>query len=156
MGNSASIKRPPILSKRGNLLASLGNRDLEVLGRKKEIEIWIFNLMLKRSPSGVNTCRLPQNRGLQGGGNLLILYLNYFLFLTFVFTFRSWWITDMAWTRDSLLVVCITRRGSVCILTKLGEPMEISTEGCSLHTGPAFFLPLHPKITFQWVHRNPF
>ena len=55
----------------------------------------------------------------------------------------------MAWTRDSLLVLCITRRGSVAILSKLGEPVQICTEGCSLHTGPALFLPLHPKITFQ-------
>ena len=62
---------------------------------------------------------------------------------------RSWWIADMAWTRDSLLVLCITRRGSVAVLTKLGEPLEICTEGCSLHTGPSLFLPLHPKITFQ-------
>ncbi|XP_078354068.1 uncharacterized protein LOC144638717 isoform X1 [Oculina patagonica] len=62
---------------------------------------------------------------------------------------KSWWIADMAWTRDSLLVMCITRRGSVAVLTKLGEPLEICTEGCSLHTGPSLFLPLHPKITFQ-------
>lgn len=62
---------------------------------------------------------------------------------------RSWWIADMAWTRDSLLVLCITRRGSVAVLTKLGEPLEICTQGYSLNLGPALFLALHPKITFQ-------
>ncbi|XP_068726687.1 uncharacterized protein [Montipora capricornis] len=64
---------------------------------------------------------------------------------------RCWWVADMAWTRDSLLVICITLRGSVAVLSKLGEPMEICTEGSSLHTGPSFFLPLHPKITFNKV-----
>lgn len=81
---------------------------------------------------------------------MLFLYSVVALIIFSIFSIvRSWWVADMSWTRDSLLVLCITRRGSVAILSKLGEPMEICTEGCSLHTGPALFLPLHPKISFQ-------
>ena len=67
-------------------------------------------------------------------------------FLCF-YTPRSYWISDISWTCDDLFVVCITKRGSVAILSRLGEPLVIQSEGCSVEHGPQYFLPFHPLIT---------
>ena len=56
---------------------------------------------------------------------------------------------DMAWTYDSLFLACILNNGSVCLLSRLGEPIAIQTSGDNIDMGPACFLPLHPAITVQ-------
>ncbi|KAK3727848.1 hypothetical protein QZH41_001625 [Actinostola sp. cb2023] len=60
----------------------------------------------------------------------------------------------MSWTSNSLLLVVITCCGSLAILTKLGEPVLISTTGCSIDMGPGLYLPLHPRITFSKASLN--
>ncbi|XP_077981411.1 uncharacterized protein LOC144436484 [Glandiceps talaboti] len=60
---------------------------------------------------------------------------------------RTYWISDMKWTSDDLFLVCITKMGSVVLLTRLGEPIRIESQGCSVELGPDFFLPFHPLIT---------
>ncbi|XP_034298270.1 ciliogenesis and planar polarity effector 1 isoform X3 [Pantherophis guttatus] len=62
---------------------------------------------------------------------------------------RSYWISDMSWTPDSLFLVCMLKRGSLIIMTCLGELMTLITYGCSVEFGPAEFIPLHPLITHR-------
>ncbi|KAM6474288.1 ciliogenesis and planar polarity effector 1 [Liasis olivaceus] len=62
---------------------------------------------------------------------------------------RSYWIADMSWTPDSLFLVCMLKRGSLIIMTCLGELMTLVTYGCSVEFGPAEFIPLHPLITYR-------
>ncbi|XP_064625487.1 uncharacterized protein LOC135486550 isoform X2 [Lineus longissimus] len=62
---------------------------------------------------------------------------------------RSYWLADLKWTSDDLFVACISKNGSLCILTRLGEPVHIQTHGCSVELGPAPYLPLHPLITVR-------
>ncbi|XP_039203844.1 ciliogenesis and planar polarity effector 1 isoform X3 [Crotalus tigris] len=62
---------------------------------------------------------------------------------------RSYWISDMSWTPDSLFLVCMLKRGSLIIMTCLGELMTLVTYGCSIEFGPAEFIPLHPLITHR-------
>ncbi|XP_070599532.1 ciliogenesis and planar polarity effector 1 [Erythrolamprus reginae] len=62
---------------------------------------------------------------------------------------RSYWISDMSWTPDSLFLVCMLKRGSLIIMTCLGELMTLVTYGCSVEFGPAEFIPLHPLITHR-------
>ncbi len=65
---------------------------------------------------------------------------------------RTYWIADMAWTADGLLLVCVTRRGSLMILPRYGQPLKLFTHGCSLDMGPSYQLPLHPLITIVYVN----
>lgn len=60
---------------------------------------------------------------------------------------RTYWIADMMWTADGLLLACMTKRGSLMILPRFGQPMQLVTQGCSLDMGPSYSLPLHPLIT---------
>ena len=53
----------------------------------------------------------------------------------------------MAWTSDGLLLVCVLKQGSLCILPHYGQPVKLITHGCSMDMGPAYFLPLHPLIS---------
>ncbi|XP_068106773.1 ciliogenesis and planar polarity effector 1 isoform X4 [Hyperolius riggenbachi] len=62
---------------------------------------------------------------------------------------RSYWVGDMAWTADSLFLVCMLKRGSLLLLTRLGELLTLTTSGCSVEFGPAEFIPLHPLITYR-------
>ncbi|XP_048582727.1 uncharacterized protein LOC5517350 isoform X2 [Nematostella vectensis] len=62
---------------------------------------------------------------------------------------RMWWVADLQWTSDSLLLIAVTRAGSVLMLTKLGTPLLISTKGNSIDMGPSLFLPIHPRIYFR-------
>ncbi|XP_078688724.1 uncharacterized protein LOC144920408 isoform X2 [Branchiostoma floridae x Branchiostoma belcheri] len=67
---------------------------------------------------------------------------------------RTYWICGMRWTWDDLLLVCITKRGSVVILTRLGEPLTLTTHGCSVEMGPSLYLPLHPLIMYSPGQEN--
>ena len=60
---------------------------------------------------------------------------------------RTFWVSDMAWTADGLLLVCMTKRGSLMILPRFGPPLRLIARGCSIEMGPTHFLPLHPLIT---------
>lgn len=60
---------------------------------------------------------------------------------------RTFWIADMSWTSDGLLLVCITKRGGMFILPRFGPPITLIARGCSIEIGPKLFLPLHPLIT---------
>ncbi|XP_070564175.1 ciliogenesis and planar polarity effector 1-like isoform X2 [Ptychodera flava] len=62
---------------------------------------------------------------------------------------RTYWIADMKWTADDLFLVCITKMGSVVMLTRLGEPLRIESAGCSVELGPDYFLQFHPLITIS-------
>nr|DBA23673.1 TPA: hypothetical protein GDO54_014565 [Pyxicephalus adspersus] len=62
---------------------------------------------------------------------------------------RSYWVGDMSWTSDSLFLACVLKRGSLLILTRLGELLTLTTSGCSVEFGPAEFIPLHPLITYR-------
>ncbi|XP_075698185.1 ciliogenesis and planar polarity effector 1 isoform X2 [Rhinoderma darwinii] len=62
---------------------------------------------------------------------------------------RSYWVADMSWTADSLFLACILKRGSLLLLTRLGELLTLTTSGCSVEFGPAEFIPLHPFITYR-------
>lgn len=65
------------------------------------------------------------------------------------FIFRYYWISDMQWTYNDLFVACVLKQGTMCVLTRLGEPALLQTIGCNLDMGPKPFLPLHPLITVR-------
>ena len=68
-----------------------------------------------------------------------IIHIKYcYIFITC----RRYWIADMSWTSDGLLLVCVLKQGSL-----YGQPMKLITHGCSMDMGPAYFLPLHPLIS---------
>ncbi|XP_053910206.1 ciliogenesis and planar polarity effector 1 isoform X2 [Cuculus canorus] len=60
---------------------------------------------------------------------------------------RSYWVGDMSWTPDSLFLACMLKRGSLILLTCMGELLTLVTTGCSVEFGPAEFIPFHPLIT---------
>nr|XP_034956443.1 ciliogenesis and planar polarity effector 1 isoform X2 [Zootoca vivipara] len=62
---------------------------------------------------------------------------------------RSYWISDMSWTHDSLFLACMLKRGSLVLMNCLGELLTLVTYGCSVEFGPAEFIPLHPLITYR-------
>ncbi|XP_055411226.1 ciliogenesis and planar polarity effector 1 isoform X1 [Bubalus kerabau] len=62
---------------------------------------------------------------------------------------RSYWVGDVSWTHDSLLLACVLKRGSLVLLTCHGELLTLITFGCSIEFGPAEFIPLHPLITYR-------
>ncbi|XP_053310526.1 ciliogenesis and planar polarity effector 1 [Spea bombifrons] len=62
---------------------------------------------------------------------------------------RSYWVGDMSWTADSLFLACVLKRGSLLLMTRLGELLTLKTFGCSVEFGPAEFIPLHPLITYR-------
>uniref|UniRef100_A0A7N4PTN0 Ciliosis and planar polarity effector complex subunit 1 n=1 Tax=Sarcophilus harrisii TaxID=9305 RepID=A0A7N4PTN0_SARHA len=62
---------------------------------------------------------------------------------------RSYWVGDISWTHDSLFLACVLKRGSLILLTCLGELLTLKTFGCSIEFGPAEFIPLHPLITYR-------
>ena len=66
-----------------------------------------------------------------------------------MYTFRSYWIVDMQWTYDDLLLAVINAQGSVCLVPRLGEPLLIQIHGCATDIGPALFPPLLPLICVQ-------
>ncbi|XP_038959459.1 ciliogenesis and planar polarity effector 1 isoform X11 [Rattus norvegicus] len=68
---------------------------------------------------------------------------------------RSYWVGDISWTHDSLFLACVLKRGSLVLLTCLGELLTLVTFGCSIEFGPAEFIPLHPLITYR-PQRLPF
>ena len=41
------------------------------------------------------------------------------------FLLRSYWITDISWSSDGLLLACMTRRGCLFLLTRFGQPMTL-------------------------------
>ncbi|GAB1606547.1 ciliogenesis and planar polarity effector 1-like [Argonauta hians] len=63
--------------------------------------------------------------------------------------FSYYWISSMKWTHNNLFIVCILNSGSVCIISRLGEPIYLRTNGFSHEMGPAFFLPIHPVIIIR-------
>uniref|UniRef100_F6REV0 Ciliosis and planar polarity effector complex subunit 1 n=1 Tax=Ornithorhynchus anatinus TaxID=9258 RepID=F6REV0_ORNAN len=62
---------------------------------------------------------------------------------------RSYWVGDTSWTHDSLFLACMLKRGSLVLLTYLGEMLTLVTSGCCVEFGPAEFIPLHPLITYR-------
>ncbi|XP_015275639.1 PREDICTED: uncharacterized protein C5orf42 homolog [Gekko japonicus] len=62
---------------------------------------------------------------------------------------RSYWIASMCWTPDSLFLACMLKRGSLILMTCLGELLTLVTFGCSVEFGPAEFVPLHPLVTYR-------
>ncbi|KAM4875930.1 ciliogenesis and planar polarity effector 1 [Thomomys bottae] len=62
---------------------------------------------------------------------------------------RSYWVGDISWTHNSLFLACVLKRGSLVVLTCLGELLTLVTFGCSIELGPAEFIPLHPLITYR-------
>ncbi|XP_069819652.1 ciliogenesis and planar polarity effector 1 [Dendropsophus ebraccatus] len=62
---------------------------------------------------------------------------------------RSYWVADMSWTANSLFLACVLKRGSLLLLTRMGELLTLTTFGCSIEFGPAEFIPLHPLITYR-------
>ncbi|XP_076407922.1 ciliogenesis and planar polarity effector 1 isoform X2 [Peromyscus maniculatus bairdii] len=62
---------------------------------------------------------------------------------------RSYWVGDISWTHASLFLACVLKRGSLVLLTCLGELLTLVTLGCSIEFGPAEFIPLHPLITYR-------
>ncbi|XP_062905717.1 ciliogenesis and planar polarity effector 1 isoform X1 [Mobula hypostoma] len=62
---------------------------------------------------------------------------------------RSYWVGGVSWTHDALFLICILKRGSVLLLSRLGELMTLTTFGSSVEFGPAEFIPLHPLITYR-------
>ncbi|KAM8793601.1 ciliogenesis and planar polarity effector 1-like [Eudromia elegans] len=65
---------------------------------------------------------------------------------------RSYWVGDMSWTPDSLFLACMLKRGSLILLTCMGELLTLITSGCSVEFGPAEFIPFHPLITYRQQH----
>uniref|UniRef100_A0A8B9ZZS3 Ciliogenesis and planar polarity effector 1 n=1 Tax=Anas zonorhyncha TaxID=75864 RepID=A0A8B9ZZS3_9AVES len=65
---------------------------------------------------------------------------------------RSYWVGDMSWTPDSLFLACMLKRGSLILLTCMGELLTLITSGCSVEFGPAEFIPFHPLITYRQHH----
>ncbi|NXN06615.1 CPLN1 protein, partial [Indicator maculatus] len=65
---------------------------------------------------------------------------------------RSYWVGDMSWTLDSLFLACMLKRGSLILLTCMGELLTLVTSGCSVEFGPAEFIPFHPLITCRQQH----
>lgn len=55
----------------------------------------------------------------------------------------------MSWTPDSLFLACMLKRGSLILMTCLGELLTLVTYGCSVEFGPAEFIPLHPLIIYR-------
>ncbi|XP_074021935.1 ciliogenesis and planar polarity effector 1 [Numenius arquata] len=62
---------------------------------------------------------------------------------------RSYWVGDMSWTPDSLFLACMLKRGSLILLTCMGELLTLITSGCSVEFGPAEFIPFHPLIMYR-------
>ncbi|XP_067677557.1 ciliogenesis and planar polarity effector 1-like isoform X1 [Haliotis asinina] len=60
-----------------------------------------------------------------------------------------YWVSSMSWTCDNLFLACILRNGSVCLVSRLGEPITIQTSGNSIDLGPSRFIPIHPVIRVQ-------
>ncbi|XP_010188967.1 PREDICTED: uncharacterized protein C5orf42 homolog, partial [Mesitornis unicolor] len=65
---------------------------------------------------------------------------------------RSYWVGDMSWSPDSLFLACMLKRGSLILLTCMGELLTLITSGCSVEFGPAEFIPFHPLITHRQQH----
>ncbi|NWS55182.1 CPLN1 protein, partial [Chunga burmeisteri] len=65
---------------------------------------------------------------------------------------RSYWVGDMSWTPGSLFLACMLKRGSLILLTCMGELLTLITSGCSVEFGPAEFIPFHPLITYRHQH----
>ncbi|NXE06448.1 CPLN1 protein, partial [Lophotis ruficrista] len=65
---------------------------------------------------------------------------------------RSYWVGDMSWTPDSLFLACMLKRGSLVLLTCMGELLTLITSGCSVEFGPAEFIPFHPLIRYREQH----
>ncbi|NXI96053.1 CPLN1 protein, partial [Psophia crepitans] len=65
---------------------------------------------------------------------------------------RSYWVGDMSWTPDSLFLACMLKRGSLILLTCMGELLTLITSGCSVEFGPAEFIPFHPLISCRQQH----
>ncbi|KAF7700988.1 ciliogenesis and planar polarity effector 1 isoform X2 [Silurus meridionalis] len=62
---------------------------------------------------------------------------------------RSYWVSCLNWTPESLYLACILKRGSILMLSRLGGLVSLSTSGCDIEFGPAHFLPLHPLVTYR-------
>ncbi|XP_030047787.1 ciliogenesis and planar polarity effector 1 [Microcaecilia unicolor] len=62
---------------------------------------------------------------------------------------RSYWVGDMSWTLGSLFLACMLKRGTLILMTRLGELQRLVTFGCSVEFGPAEFIPLHPLVTYR-------
>ncbi|XP_051628250.1 ciliogenesis and planar polarity effector 1 isoform X4 [Manacus candei] len=69
---------------------------------------------------------------------------------------RSYWVGDMSWTPDSLFLACMLKRGSLILLTCMGELLTLIASGCSVEFGPAQFIPFHPLITYSSLSCNGF
>nr|XP_032826472.1 ciliogenesis and planar polarity effector 1-like [Petromyzon marinus] len=62
---------------------------------------------------------------------------------------RSYWVSDASWLSGDALLACMLKRGALLLVSRLGEPLSLSTHGCSVEFGPALFIPLHPLVTYS-------
>ncbi|XP_078733051.1 ciliogenesis and planar polarity effector 1 isoform X1 [Lampetra fluviatilis] len=62
---------------------------------------------------------------------------------------RSYWVSDASWLSGDALLACMLKRGALLLVSRLGEPLTLSTHGCSVEFGPALFIPLHPLVTYS-------
>lgn len=58
------------------------------------------------------------------------------------------------WTWDDLFLVCVIGQGSVCMLTRMGEPVVLQSYGHRLEMGPSMFLPLHPLVSIPGLEQQ--
>ncbi|XP_055886712.1 uncharacterized protein LOC106060096 isoform X2 [Biomphalaria glabrata] len=67
---------------------------------------------------------------------------------------RQYWIAELKWTSNNLFLVLMLNNGSAGILSRLGELLILISQGCSVHLGPAYFLPFTPLISVQSNESN--
>lgn len=84
--------------------------------------------------------RLGGRRGRGGRGGVALWHVVCFIL-------RTYWIVEMSWTADGLLLACITKRGCLLIIPRFGQALRLIAQGCSVDLGPCTHLPVHPLIT---------
>ncbi|KAG1672181.1 Protein JBTS17 [Nymphon striatum] len=62
---------------------------------------------------------------------------------------RNFWVSSLAWSSDDSFVVVITGHGSITVVSRLGQLLEVSAYGCSMEKKFTYFLNLHPLITIS-------
>ena len=65
---------------------------------------------------------------------------------------RHYWIANMEWSYDDLLLIVLTKIGCLAVLSRLGEPIFISTKGHGVNFTASRFLALLPKVVLRWVY----
>jgi len=55
----------------------------------------------------------------------------------------------MEWSYDDLLLIVLTKIGCLAVLSRLGEPIFISTKGHGVNFTASRFLALLPKVVLR-------